>query len=235
MTTNTKSSTPTTAANNRKTESQIDPILLVEIVVPICLVIVLVIFVICMIRSRKRRQRDTRYKLTESQRLEKIRKSKQNEHENIDVISSTPINPYELINMYARMDSDRNSKEGSSKSSKTEDDASTSKESAHYNKNENIMNLHSETTGKDVDLYAKVRIPRKRQKHTMSFLNNAFDNIEQVENEGDFTVSERDSGDDSAMTVCDGNLRERSMEISDTEAETGHNYVNTEDVREFLE
>ena len=187
------------------------------------MVVIIVIIVVCCVRSRKRKQRDSRYKLRESQIIEKNRKSKNFEHENIDVISSTPINnTHELMNMYARMDPNRSSKGGSSKSSKTEDDPSTSKEGEQYE--DSIMNVQSETSGKVGELYAKVRKPRKR---TMSSLNDAFDNVEHVENEDDVTESKPDSGDG----LYD-NVDVNGDEHVDYMAETNHVYDNAEDVKE---
>lgn len=165
-------SSKSTVQTSEQPSSGPDTLLLIEIIVPSCGVIVLVIIVVCIVLKRKKSKRDTRYKLGESQRNENVRKSENYERKNIDVISSSPINPYELINMYARMDSGHRNGDSPS-SSKTENSDALNNATRHTEENDRDKT----EVGLEDRLYTKVdvRKQRKRQKQALEFINHAAD------------------------------------------------------------
>ena len=95
---------PTIMTSHVTTEKQPEDdgivLLVVEIAVPcIVVVIVVVVVVIILIRRKKKKSRDTVYnvKVTERSRCPS------SDENRISTLSSTPINPYELMSVYARM------------------------------------------------------------------------------------------------------------------------------------
>ncbi|XP_053383207.1 protocadherin Fat 2-like [Mercenaria mercenaria] len=240
-TTPAKSSTSTTTVHKSEQPSQIDYILIVEIVVPVCAAVVIAIIFVCVIRNCKKKQRDTRYKLGESQKQENLRKSESFDHENIDVISSTPINPYELISMYARMGSNKNSQESSPKSSKTEDKAPSGKGESHDDIYDNATISASEREVNNGDLYTKVdkRKPRRRQKQALAFAIDAVETAEETEHAMESETSEPDPGVGQFNNISETNRGnfDNSREITDTsmmkdDMEADRYYINIEEVNE---
>lgn len=74
--------------------------LIVEIVVPcVVVIVVIVIVVIILIKRMRRKERDSIYNVKDTERTRGMLP----EDNRISTLSSTPINPYELMSVYARM------------------------------------------------------------------------------------------------------------------------------------
>lgn len=100
----TVSSVLTSTIDNSEAK-QVDYILIVEIAVPACVcLILLIIVIVILVRRKQKATKETRY-LVREQKREKNRKVDEHDVSTIDVLSSTPINPYELTSVYARISS----------------------------------------------------------------------------------------------------------------------------------
>ncbi|KAL4218448.1 hypothetical protein ACF0H5_023183 [Mactra antiquata] len=84
---------------------EFDYLLVIEIAVPVCVVfIVLIIVIVCLVKKKQKLAKEARYQVDEHVR-DKNRNADEHNTGHIDFLSSTPINPYELSNVYARITS----------------------------------------------------------------------------------------------------------------------------------
>lgn len=97
--TSTETTTLVTSTEEALTEENSD-LLIVEIAVPtVVVLLIIIIIIIVIVRLKRKKAHDTIYNVKDTERTHDPKL----DENRISTISSTPINPYELMSLYARM------------------------------------------------------------------------------------------------------------------------------------